>query len=147
MQKARLSSLRTFLANSVTLQTDFIMYKSRAALQKMLRVAPASDHARIKSNYAKVASTANGAYALIDYVNFKGEGINAKERYKGQGWGLLQVLQGMNNVGSGQAAAREFSMSAKKMLDRRIANSNPSRGETRWRAGWHNRCNTYAKPL
>jgi hypothetical protein len=33
------------------------------------------------------------------------------------------------------------------MLDRRIANAPADRGEARWREGWHNRCNTYARPL
>ena len=32
---------------------------------------------------------------LIDYVNFKGEGVLETERYRGRGWGLLQVLEGM----------------------------------------------------
>ncbi len=145
--KPQLSSLRNFLANNVELQTDFIMFKSRSALQNMLAITPAGDRERIKSNYAKVASTANGSYALIDYVNFKGEGINPKERYKGQGWGLLQVLDNMKPVGSGPVAAREFAASAKRMLNRRIANSTPSRGESRWRAGWLNRCDTYARTL
>lgn len=147
INKPRLSLLRNFLAQNIDLQTDFIMHKSRSALQNMLIAAPAADRERIKANYAKVATTANGAYALIDYVNFKGEGINPKERYNGQGWGLLQVLQNMKNVGSGQAAAKEFSASAKRMLDRRISNSDKKRGESRWRAGWHNRCDTYARPL
>lgn len=146
-QKPQLTSLRKFLANNVELQTEFIMQKSRAALQKMLSTLPANEQAIVRSNYAKVASTANGTYALIDYVNFKGEGINPKERYNGNGWGLLQVLQNMKAVGAGQPAAREFAASAKRMLDRRIANSPPSRGESRWREGWHNRCETYARPL
>ena len=29
----------------------------------------------------------------MDYVNFKGEGVSSSERYRGQGWGLLQVLE------------------------------------------------------
>lgn len=143
----QLTSLRNFLANNVELQTDFILAKSKAALGKILAAAPAAQRTVIKQNYSKVATTSNGAYALIDYVNFKGEGINPKERYKGKGWGLLQVLANMRPTASGQAAAKEFSLSAKRMLDRRISNSNPSRGEKRWRAGWHNRCDTYTKPL
>ncbi len=145
--KAHLASLRRFLAGSVPLQTEFIIYKSKAALPKLLANAPAAQRSRIRSNYAKVASTPNGVYALIDYVNFKGEGTNPKERYRGQGWGLLQVLQNMKPTASGQAAARAFAASAKEMLDRRIRNSPASRGEQRWRAGWHNRCDTYAAPL
>ena len=144
---AQLSSLRNFLASNIELQTDFILAKSQAALGKILNTAPASQRETIRANYTKVATTSNGAYALIDYVNFKGEGTNPKERYKGQGWGLLQVLANMQPVGNGQAAAREFSASAKRMLNRRIQNSPPSRGEARWRAGWLNRCNTYAHSL
>jgi len=136
-----------FLAANVELQTDFILAKSQAALGKILNTAPASQREIIRANYAKVATTSNGAYALIDYVNFKGEGTNPKERYKGQGWGLSQVLANMQPVGSGQSAAREFSASAKRMLNLRIKNSDPSRGEARWRAGWLNRCDTYARPL
>ncbi len=142
-----LTSLRRFLASNVELQTDFILAKSQAALKKMILAAPVSQREAIYKNYVKVATTSNGYYALIDYVNFKGEGINPKERYKGHGWGLLQVLANMRTVSSGQPAAREFSLSAKRMLDLRIKNSNPSRGENRWRAGWHNRCDTYASPL
>jgi hypothetical protein len=144
---AHLTSLRNFLASNVELQTDFILAKSQAALAKMLAATPASQRGTIQQNYAKVATTANGAYALIDYVNFKGEGINPKERYKGQGWGMLQVLADMRPVASGQPAAKEFSASAKRMLDLRIRNSNPARGEDRWREGWHNRCDTYTRPL
>ncbi len=142
-----MSQLRQWLADNVTLQTDFIIARSQAALPKILNAAPPADRARVRDNYHKVASTANGTYALIDYVNFKGDGTKTGERYNGQGWGLLQVLQGMKNVPAGQPAAREFAASAKRALDRRIANSPPARGESRWRAGWHNRCDTYARPL
>lgn len=142
-----LVDLRNWLASNLTVQADFIIGKSKASLSKMLAAAPANDRDRVLNNYNKVATTSNGTYALIDYVNFKGEGINPKERYNGHGWGLLQVLQGMGEAAGGQASAAEFSRSAKRALDRRIANSSPSRGESRWRAGWHNRCATYAQPF
>jgi len=143
----RLTSLRQWLAGNVRLQTDFIIIRSHAALAKILAAAPASERARIEANYHKVASTPQGTYALIDYVNFKGEGTNLNERYHGQGWGLLQVLGGMHDTPSGPPAAREFSESAKRTLSRRIANSPPDRGERRWEAGWHNRCDSYGRPL
>jgi hypothetical protein len=143
----RLTALRQWLAANVTLQTDFIIARSRAALPKVLAAAPASDRGRLQANYNKVASTPNGMYALIDYVNFKGDGTQESERYNGKGWGLLQVLGSMKDVSSGQPAAAEFSASAKRMLNRRIDNSPPARGEARWREGWLNRCSTYARPL
>jgi hypothetical protein len=143
----RLTSLRQWLAANVEVQTDFIIARSRAALQKILAAAPASERAKIEANYHKVAASPQGTYALIDYVNFKGEGIVATERYKGQGWGLMQVLGNMRDVPAGPAAAAEFAASAKRMLSRRIANSPPERGEKRWEQGWHNRCDTYARVL
>lgn len=143
----RMTALRSWLAANVGLQTDFIISRSRAALPKILAAAPASERARIEANYHKVATTSQGTYALIDYVNFKGEGTQASEKYKGQGWGLMQVLGGMKDVPSGAAAATEFAASAKRTLSRRIANSPPERGEKRWEEGWHNRCASYARPL
>lgn len=144
---ARMTALRKWLAANVGLQTDFIIARSRAALPKILAAAPASEKARIESNYHKVSTTSQGTYALIDYVNFKGDGTQAAERYQGYGWGLLQVLGGMKEVSAGADAAKEFAASAKRVLSRRIANAPTERGEKRWEEGWHNRCATYAKPL
>lgn len=144
---ARMTALRNWLAGNVGLQTDYIIARSRAALPKILAAAPASEKNRIAANYQKVASTPQGTYALIDYVNFKGDGTQVTERYQGQGWGLLQVLGGMKDVSAGAPAAVEFSASAKRVLSRRIGNSPPARGEKRWEEGWHNRCNSYARPL
>ena len=143
----QLTGLRNWLAANITVQTEFIAYKSRAALPKIMKAAPAAERARIKNNYDKVASTPNGIYALVDYVNFKGDGTNPSETYAGQGWGLMWVLKEMRTVGSGQAAAREFGQAAKRRLDLRIKNSPPARGESRWRAGWHNRCDSYGRAL
>jgi len=143
----RLSALRTWLAGNVGLQTDFIIARSRAALPKILAAAPAGEKGRIATNYQNVATTPQGTYALIDYVNFKGDGTQASERYNGQGWGLMQVLGGMRDVPAGPPAAAEFAASAKRILSRRIANAPPARGEKRWEEGWHNRCNSYGKPL
>jgi len=144
---AEVTALRNWLAANITLQADFIIAKSQASFQQIVAAAPASDRQRVIANYNKVSTTSNGTYALIDYVNFKGEGINPKERYNGQGWGLLQVLQGMQPTSGGQSSAAEFTRAAKRALDTRIANSPAARGESRWRAGWHNRCDTYARPF
>lgn len=146
----QMTGLRNWLADQVGVQTDFILARSRAALPKILATAPTGERARIEANYRKVGATSNGTYALIDYVNFKGDGSLATERYQGVGWGLLQVLAGMREMTGGQAAgaaAAEFAASAKRVLARRIANSPPERGEKRWLEGWRNRCDTYAKPL
>jgi hypothetical protein len=142
----QMSALRAWLAGSVGVQTDYIIGRSRAALPKIIAAAPASERARIHTNYHKVATTPQGIYALIDYVNFKGDGTQVAERYEGQGWGLLQVLGGMKDAPAGPAAALEFAASARRTLTRRIDNSPPARGEKRWEEGWHKRCDTYGRP-
>jgi hypothetical protein len=143
----QMAALRKWLAANVPVQTDFIIVRSRAALPKMLAAAPATERSRIAANYRKVAASPQGTYALIDYVNFKGEGTEPGERYQGRGWGLLQVLGEMKDVDEGAPAATEFAAAGKRVLSRRIANSPPERGEKRWEAGWHNRCSTYARPF
>jgi hypothetical protein len=135
--------LRRFLADTVDLQADFMVERLRKALPKMLAAAPAGERTRIEQQFHRVASSAQGCYALIDYVNFKGEGVLATERYRGRGWGLLQVLARMSGTGDGPAAAGEFAESAAAVLRERVKNSPPQRNEKRWLPGWLNRVATY----
>ena len=140
----QMKELRKFLSNTVSVQTGFIVQRLEQALPKMkAATSNAADKQRLHNNFHKVASSRTGVYALIDYVNFKGEGIKPEERYNGQGWGLRDVLLEMKPTGDGQAAANEYSEAAKRVLSRRIANSPSSRGESRWKAGWMNRCESY----
>lgn len=144
----KMKELRNFLASTVSVQTGFIVRRLELALPKMKAATPEeADRQRIQENFYKVASHRNGVYALIDYVNFKGEGVKKEEKYNGQGWGLRDVVLGMKRTDGGQAAVNEFSESAKRTLQRRIANSPPSRGESRWNAGWMNRCEGYKQGI
>jgi hypothetical protein len=99
----------------------------------------------ISELFYEVANTEvpQGMYALIDYVNFKGEGTAASERYQGKGWGLLQVLESMLQSKSDEPLLDQFASAARDVLARRIANAPPERGEERWRQGWNNRTLTY----
>jgi hypothetical protein len=139
----RMKELRSFLARSVDLQTQFMVTRLQSALPKMLEEAVAADRDHVRDQFQRIASSPHGAYPLIDYVNFKGEGTLATERYQGQGWGLLQVLERMNGSGPGPAALEDFSRSAADVLKQRVANSPPHRGEARWLPGWLNRVKTY----
>ncbi len=93
--------------------------------------------------FHRVAETPQGIYALTDYVNFKGEGISGTERYQGQGWGLLQVLQQM--PGNTSDPIMEFADVAECVLTRRIRNAPQKRHaiEARWLPGWEVRIETY----
>ena len=143
----QVQELRRFLADTVGYQTDFIVARLEQALPKMEGVTSGGDRARLRANFYKVAQSRQGVYALIDYVNFKGEGVKAEEKYQGQGWGLRDVLLAMGDTPGGPASAHEFGEAAKRVLSNRVKNSPPARGESRWLPGWHNRCATYQRPL
>ena len=143
-QTPPMKELRAFLAHTVDLQAEFLVHRLRAALPKMLAEAGGANRAQIQERFDRVATTANGCYALVDYVNFKGEGVLATERYAGQGWGLLQVLEGTKQDISGRAAVKSFVESAKAVLKNRVRNSPPERNEARWLPGWLKRVETYA---
>lgn len=133
--------LRSFLKSTIPLQTEFILNRLDQALPKMLSAVPAAKRAQVRERFYAVGSTATGKYALMDYVNFKGEGTNLKERYKGKGWGMLQVLEEMRGMPKGNAAAAEFAVASERVLTRRVANA--PKNESRWLAGWKNRCRSY----
>ena len=138
-----IEELTNFLYDNKDLQVMFIFKRLEASLEKMMAVS--SNKENVRKQFYRVASSPNGLYPLIDYVNFKGEGINPNERYNGQGWGLLQVLENMKGTETGKTALTEFTNSAKFVLQRRVNNSDPSKNERKWLQGWFNRCNTYAE--
>lgn len=141
----RQQELRVLLSRTVRQQTEFIMVRLEQALPKMLAAAPARSRGPVQTVFQSLMATPEGAFCLIDYVNFKGEGTSPTERYQGQGWGLLQVLQEMSAAGG--TSNVQFAAAAKRVLSRRVANAPAERKEQRWLAGWHNRCDGYAREL
>ncbi|GAH03994.1 unnamed protein product, partial [marine sediment metagenome] len=97
-----------------------------------------------KNYLQKLKESSQGVYALIDYTHFKGTGLSPKERYRGQGWGLLQVLQMMAESQTKEATVTTFVSSAKKVLAKRVRNAPLSRKEERWINGWYKRLETYS---
>ena len=142
-QTPRMKELRQFLADTVNLQAEFLVQRLQQALPKMLAESGATNGAQVQQRFERVAGSPMGCYALVDYVNFKGEGVLATERYAGQGWGLLQVLQGMTHETSGRDAVKSFAESARTVLKNRVRNSPPERHEARWLPGWLKRIDTY----
>ena len=144
-QSAPMKELRAFLARTVDIQAEFLIQRLQEALPKMLAESGTANGAQVRQSFDRVAGTAMGCYALVDYVNFKGEGVLATERYAGQGWGLLQVLQGMSPETSGREAVKSFAQSAKTVLKNRVHNSPPEGNEARWLPGWLKRIDTYVE--
>jgi hypothetical protein len=138
----QMTELRDMLASTVGLQSRFLAQRMEAALPKLLAATSAARRAQVKKQFDKLASSERGTFALIDYVNFKGEGTKPEERYNGRGWGLLQVIEGMTDDAP---AATAFSESAARVLAQRVKNSPPERDEQKWLAGWVRRVESYAR--
>ncbi|MBU0654675.1 MAG: hypothetical protein KJ914_06015 [Gammaproteobacteria bacterium] len=143
----QVQELQNFLYQTRLLQAQFIVDRTRHAMPKLVGTTPGQLRRHVSNNLNAVANTPGGWYALIDYTNFKGEGLNRSGGYNGQNWGLLQVLEEMRPSRPGQEALHEFANAAMRVLERRVHNAPPARNERRWLAGWSNRVNTYRRML
>jgi hypothetical protein len=138
-----MNRLRQSLVDTIDLQAEFLIARLDGALPKMLDEAAPADRANVQQQFDRLERTPQGCYALVDYVNFKGEGVLHTERYQGQGWGLLQVLEGMHGT-SDASAVNEFTRAARTTLIRRVHNAPAERHESRWLTGWIRRVNSYS---
>ena len=144
IHSSKMESLRQFLLDTRSLQAIFIANRLEAALPQILESCSQVEKAKISNLFHRLAKDADGLYALIDYLNFKGTGTSPKESYKGQGWGLLQVLQHIPS--SSKQPLVDFVETAKAILKQRVQNSPPDRHEEQWLKGWFNRLDTYVSP-
>ncbi len=138
----RSNELREFLQQTISIQALFLANRINNALPKILNTIDQSRHDYIIKMFDNIANEKNGYYLLIDYVNFKGEGIKPSETYNSQGWGLLQVLECMTQTAKPKI---EFSRCAKKILKRRVENAPEKKHEKKWLKGWFKRINTYTQ--
>lgn len=141
----RIASLRQWLLNTRGLQVAYILERAQTSLAEVVAAAPASQQAGLSRRLQALTDTPGGSYALIDYVNFKGEGLAPGEAYRGQGWGLLQVLQQMAYYET-LPALDAFRRSAADVLTRRARNAERDIERERWLPGWLNRLETYREP-
>lgn len=143
LQDQKVADLREFLIETRSLQLLFLVERLKEALPKMLKVAPKELRPHIEQQFYRLADAPAGMYALIDYVNFKGEGTLPTEQYKGRGWGLLQILEGMKGKEKGVKALQEFAEAAERLLTERVNNAPAERNEQKWLPAWKRRINTY----
>jgi hypothetical protein len=138
-----MNQLRRFLVDTIDLQAEFLVARLETALPKMLAEAAPTNRPNVQQQFERLTKTSRGCYALVDYVNFKGEGVLHTERYQGQGWGLLQVLEAMRGNSEADAPG-EFARAAREVLTRRVQNAPPERHESQWLTGWLRRVNSYS---
>ncbi len=138
----QIKELEQYLYRTRGLQAEHIVNRAKQGLPRIVKAAHPSLKNKVVQNINALANTPGGWYPLIDYINFKGEGLSRNGGYNGQNWGILQVLENMRPSRPGSEALNAFADSAYQILVRRVRNA-PNRGEERWLPGWRNRTNTY----
>ena len=126
--------LKKWLSDTVAFQAEFIVKRLSISLDRILAKSP-----NLNKSIQDLTSTSSGLFALIDYLNFKGEGLSPNERYNGKGWGLYQVLLGMGAF-EGTPLDR-FKASAIATLTGRVRRA--PKDESRFLSGWTNRIQRY----
>jgi hypothetical protein len=143
----RLSGLRKFLASTVAEQSDFLFERLRLSEAQLGNGLAAQDAGRLKRNFQLLSDSTTGTYALVDYVNFKGEGTKPSESYHGRGWGLRQVLLAMKSPDGPADAPGNFAFAAASVLRQRVKLSPPERDEAQYLPGWLDRTASYGEGL
>jgi hypothetical protein len=139
----RFEDLQAFLRASVAEQARFIADRFARAEARVVLSFSIATRPPIKRRLDALQRSSNGMYALVDYVNFKGDGLHLSERYAGQGWGLAHVLERMESYQALPTPLQRFTAAARSVLADRVNNSPVERNEARWLPGWNARLNTY----
>lgn len=138
---ARRNELRKILVQTVALQTQFMIDLMAEKLPLIVQAAPSKRRKEVEKKLNLMLATPKGTYVLVDYLNFKGDGLSPREELNGERWGLLAVLLDMPTQGVNKNNVTQvFANSATKKLLTRIANS--AKLEV-FREGWLKRLETY----
>ena len=132
--------LETFLATTFDVQTSYLFSKLKESLPKILNGLSNEEKIFIDRNIKSIISTQASWYPIIDYLNFKGSGHGQYVTTEKGGWGLRQVLLGMQPSISNTDPVGAFMDSAIKTLTKRVELRNYDR---RWLDGWSKRIETY----
>jgi hypothetical protein len=137
--------LQELLLRTISLQAAFIENRLEEAMPRILDCISVEKRSQAEKKIAQLKSVPQGKFALIDYLNFKGDGTLSTEQYNGKGWGLKQVLEEMQD--NPDNALEEFIKTAKLLLEQRVRASPPERHEEKWLPGWLARVDRYKKSL
>ncbi len=140
----RINELREILSSTIELQTDFMINELDKKWPIMLKAIPQQDRAELTRRFELMRSSLLGTYALVDYLNFKGDGLNPLEEINGHRWGLLQVLLAMPSKVTEKNIQAAFSLAASKILIKLIENSAPEYKRIKFLSGWIKRVSSYA---
>jgi hypothetical protein len=142
-----LQQLRDWLLETQSQQAQFIVMAFQKRWLSETQSLSLNQQVIIQLRLTKMMSFKKGLFAVIDYFNFKGIGLNEKEQYQGTSWGLASVLRAMNiaEESSQDDYLAQFVIAAKKRLQLRVTLAPAERNESRWLKGWEVRLNQYLK--
>jgi hypothetical protein len=136
----KMHELQEFLVRTIPIQVQYLTYRLMMVIPKLLEATPENERDIVYRELYQLLQSPAGIYALIDYLNFKGDGILATRK----SWGLLQVLEDMQHAPSNLKPVEAFAWAARHILIRRVLYSAPHRHEEKWLAGWLKRIDTYS---
>lgn len=122
-----------WLASTTGIQAAFIIFKAMDSLKEI-----AANNPEVLYMLNELCETSRGRYAVVDYLNFKGTGLDPKERIRGEGWGLLQVLEILK-----RPDVDNFIDAAAEVLKRRVINYTDEQNDLKFIDGWLKRLETY----
>lgn len=129
-------ALMTLMRETIPLQIQFILNRFEKALPGLIKTIDHAQRPLVQARLEGLLQTEKGVYILVDYLNFKGEGLSQNP----DGWGLLQVLQQMAHAPSNLQDIEAFVWAADVLLAHR-AEENPT--EKKWLPGWRKRLYSY----
>lgn len=139
----RRDQLRTLLTKTIGLQMQFMLERLKNRLPYIVEAAPDEEREKVINYIDILLSSSAGTYVLIDYLNFKGDGISFKEESNGERWGLLAVLLAMPEGLDKSNIIKSFVLSAAKRLLTLIDHSAPEYRRMAFFSGWMKRLGTY----
>ncbi len=142
----KVAELRELLKSTIDLQTYYMIERLDQRVPLIIRAAPVEKKALLARYIKLMKSSVQGRYALVDYSNFKGDGLSLQEKSAGESWGLLQVLLDLPDNLTQENITTAFTVSAAKILLRLVQNSAPHYSRVKYLKGWINRVGTYSDP-
>lgn len=165
-KEPRLEELRQFLLETKAIQAQYFIYRLETILPIISDLVPKEERNKIENNIAQLKQNPTGIYALVDYVNFKGDGVKEYKRCSLKqspieiqeigknlpaaqvyacGWGLLQALRKMLQAPASLSPNDAFSWATSEVLKIRVASAPENRKsfEEKWLPGWLKRTHTY----
>jgi hypothetical protein len=136
-QKKQLE-LKQLLESGINLQIKFLVTHSFETFEKIVDSFDESCKSLMINKLEKLLEDPRGLYALIDYCQFKGSGLNEKEFKDGRGFGLKQVIEALPQD---SLNVESFVKTAKDILKERAKNSHGH--DEKWLSSWINRLDRY----